>query len=476
MIITSYGFAAFVIITILIYYLLPRRAQNFWLLTVSYIFHVTWAWQYAAILLAITAINFAVTRAIEQTNHRRGALLWLGIGANLIVLVGFRLQEFFVPDLQNFLSAMGVKTSPGALQLLLPIGLSYYILENISYLLDVYRKQLPPARDFVDYALYLAYFPKLVAGPIERARSFLPILAKNRIVTHTDLQQGLFLILIGAFRKLVVADALQAAMPWDLYIAPANFSAVELWGWLVVYAFILYNDFAGYTSIVRGVSRLFGIELSPNFDVPYFSRTFSEFWNRWHITLSHWLRDYIYFPILRALAKRIPSREHPAVLIVPPLVTMLASGLWHGFRPEMLLWGLMHGVYLAIERFYLLNRPAMKPDELPVLKQLFASTIVFLFVCLAWVPFRLEFSAALAYWQGMFAITNWDIYYRRIFLIIPFLLVVVSLDWLQFRARDEYAVLRWPRLARSFIFAGSTFIILIAMYTENVEPFVYQGF
>lgn len=476
MTITSSDFLIFVIISLLVYYLLPRRAQNYWLLAVSYVFHVTWAWQYAIILLSITGINFAIARAIGSATHRRLALLWLGIGANLIALISFRLQEFFVPDLQNFLSGMGVNASTGALQLLLPIGLSYYVLENISYLLDVYRKQLQPAREIVDYALYLAYFPKLVAGPIERARSFLPKLANNRVVTDTDLQQGLFLILIGAFRKLVIADVLHAAMPWDLYIAPANFSAMELWGWLVVYAFILYNDFAGYTSIVRGVSRLFGIELSPNFDVPYFSRTFSEFWNRWHITLSHWLRDYIYFPTLRALAKRIPSREHPAVLIVPPLVTMLASGLWHGFRLEMLLWGLMHGAYLAVERYYLLNRPAMKPAEMPVLRQIFASTIVFLLVCLAWVPFRLEFSAALAYWQGMFDITNWTIYYRRIFLIIPFLLIVGSLDWLQFRARDEYTVLRWPRLLRSFLIAGSTFLILIAMYSENVEPFVYQGF
>ena len=184
--------------------------------------------------------------------------------------------------------------------LLLPIGLAYYSLQNISYLIDIYRKQTVAATDFIDFALYLAYFPKLLSGPIERARTFLPKLAQPRHVDNKLLARSFTLIIVGLMRTLLIAGILLKMIFWDAFETPAKYTAPELIGWLLIYSLFLYNDFAGYTSIVRGVSGLFGLELSRNFSQPYFTRNLTEFWNSWHISLSHWLRDYIYFPLSRA--------------------------------------------------------------------------------------------------------------------------------------------------------------------------------
>ena len=234
----------------------------------------------------------------------------------------------------------------------------------------------------------MAYFPKLLSGPIERARTFLPKLAAQRIVDNDVLARSFALIVIGVVRKVVFADTLFTMLPARLWKEPERFSSPELIVYLIVYAFALYNDFAGYTGVVRGVSGLFGIELAPNFNIPYFSRNLSEFWNRWHITLSQWLRDYIYFPTSRALLRRNPSLTNVPNIFLPPLLTMLASGLWHGTGWGMLLWGALHGVYLIVERLLSLWRPAGPPHLQPRWRQGLATTLVFVLVMLAWVPFR----------------------------------------------------------------------------------------
>lgn len=476
MAITSSTFLFFVLVVLAVYYLLPRRAQNVWLLLVSYFFHITWAWGYALILGVNTLVNYTLGRRISASQDRRRGWLWVGIVFNLSILIVFRMQNFFIPEIEGFLAMLGFQPVEGSLLLLAPVGLSYYVLQNISYLLDVRRGQIPASDDLVDFALYLAYFPKLVAGPIERARVFLPILARERSVDGQAMATGLGLVLTGAARKLLIADTLSGAMPWDLFIAPAQFSVLELWGWLFIYAFALYNDFAGYTSIVRGVSRLFGIELSSNFETPYFSRSLSEFWNRWHITLSHWLRDYIYFPTSRWLASRIPNRNHPLHLLIPPLITLLVSGLWHGFHLNMVLWGLLHGFYLAGERFWLNWKKGRISEIVSKRMGWAAMLLVFCLVCLAWVSFAMPPESASAYWRGLFTITNWNIYYRRIFLVLPILFVAVVLDWLQWLSKDELVYRGWPRPVRAALTAGVLLLIMIATYTEQVEPFIYQGF
>jgi alginate O-acetyltransferase complex protein AlgI len=364
----------------------------------------------------------------------------------------------------------------GSLQLLIPVGLSFYVLQNISYLVDVFRKQIPPTNNLIDFALYLAYFPKLLAGPIERARTFLPKLAKPRIVDKNLLARSLVLIVVGYLRKVVIADSFMAGTPASILEESYNYGALELWGWLIIYAFALYNDFAGYTSIVRGVSGLFGIELSPNFNFPYFSRNFSEFWSRWHITLSQWLRDYIFFPLTRFLMARSPNRQSFLVLAVPPFVTMLASGFWHGMSWNMLLWGAVYGIYLTSERILSLRRGRPSAEQ-PGWRQGLAMLATFGLVTLAWVPFRLELPYAINYWLGLLEWGNMEIvHWRELLVGLLFLIPVVTLDWMQWRYQDEAFILRLPHPAQAFVLASVLFLIFIASPIEGGQPFVYQGF
>lgn len=479
--ITSLGFLAFVAVVLAVYYFLSPRQQNYWLLAASYIFCATFAWQFALALAVVTIVNFLLLKRVAPGASRQRLFVWLGIGFNVGLLVFFKQVQFFVPNVERLLANIGVATFAGGIQVLLPVGLSYYMLAAISYLIDVSRKQARAAEDPLDFALYMAYFPKLLAGPIERARVFLPKLAQPRVVDNDALARSFTLIVVGLVRKLVIADPLAALIPpnafWAPRLDPGQYSAPDLWIWLLAYGFALYNDFAGYTSIVRGVSGLFGLELSPNFQTPYFSRNFTEFWNRWHITLSHWLRDYVFFPLSRSLLRRNPSRRSIVNLVIPPMATMLVSGLWHATWQDktILLWGGMHGMYQVVERLPSLWRPVVPPDKRPLWRQGLAMALVFLLTLLAWVPFHpgVGLQATFAYWRALFTWTGWgnpDL--RVILIVIPALIV----DLIQHRARNETVFLRWPRLAQASLLAVATLAILLAVQGDVGVPFVYQGF
>jgi alginate O-acetyltransferase complex protein AlgI len=476
MAIVSIQFLFFVLASLGIYYLLPRKIQNYWLLLVSYIFYITWAWEAALTLAILTLVTYSIGLALNSNTQKRYQLLWLGIGLNLFALVFFRLNDFFLPNLFLWLESAGINTQGGSLGFLIPIGLSFYVLQNISYLVDVYRKQLLPTNNLVDFALYLAYFPKLLAGPIERARTFLPKLEKPRVVDESLLARSLVLIVIGYLRKVVIADTFIAGTPSGILEQPYNYGALELAGWLLIYAFALYNDFAGYTSIVRGISGLFGIELSPNFNLPYLSRNFSEFWNRWHITLSQWLRDYIFFPLTRALMARIPNRQNLIVIALPPFVTMLASGFWHGLSWNMLFWGVLHGIYLTGERIISFKGSGHSSEQ-PRWRQGLGILITFALVTLAWVPFRLELPNAFHYWLGLLKWGNLEIvHWRELYVGLMYLVPVIILEGIQWRYQEEVFILRWPRLAQAFVLASIIFLIFIGFPFEVGPPFVYQGF
>lgn len=476
MTITSIHYLLFTTLALGVYYLLSRRPQNLWLLFVSYAFIFLWAWQFAVVLGVVTIINFLIALQLGNDNQMRRGVLWLGIGVNVSTLVLFRAANFFLPQLESWFGSLGMPVQAGGLDILIPLGLSYYVLQAISYLVDVYREQLKAETNFVNFALYLSYFPKIIAGPIERARSFLPKLAQARVVDPDMLSRSIILILTGLVRKLLIADILTASILLDVFKLPSKYTPPELIGWLVIYAFAIYNDFAGYTNIVRGVSGLFGIELSPNFRAPYFSRTFTEFWTRWHITLSEWLRDYIYFPISRALGRRTANRRDLANLVLPPMLTMLASGLWHGFSMHMLLWGALHGLYLVFERIFSLWRPSAPPQNQPIWRQGLAAATVFLFVILAWVPFRWELPAAFEFWSTLLNWSSFDIRYRRFFLVLPVVVVSLVMDAIQIRTQDEYVYLKWPRLVRATCMAIILFLVFIVTGGDYKEPFVYQAF
>ena len=476
MTITSSNYILFTALAIGVYYFLSRRMQNNWLLLVSYIFIITWDWKFAIVLGLITTFNFLIAPQLRINDQGRRGLLWLGIGVNVSALLLFRAANFFLLELEAVLGSFDISTQAGGLKILIPLGLSYYVLQAISYLVDVYRGQVKAEASFVDFALYLAYFPKLIAGPIERARTFLPKLAQPRVVDNLVIARSVMLIFMGMTRKLLIADRLNASLLVDVFEIPAKYTQLELILWLVIYAFALYNDFAGYTDMVRGVSGLFGIELSVNFRTPYFSRNFTEFWKRWHITLSEWLRDYIYFPLSRLLNRRGSSYRNLASLILPPMLTMLVSGLWHGLSVHMLVWGGLHGLYQIIERIPALWRPIVPPQNQPIWRQWLGMVVVFTFVTLAWVPFGWGAPGAFDLWSALLDWSDVAIRYRRLFLAVPFLLASLLIDLIKYKSDDEFVFLNWSPLARATCMAIILLMVFIVTGDDFEQPFVYQAF
>ena len=458
--ILSNQFLAFSLIVLAIYYLLARKAQNVWLLLASYFFYITISWQYALVLLAVTVINFFIGR--KATSR---VWLALGVGLNLSSFLALKLLSGpYGPRL--------LPVPPDALSLLLPIGFSFYILQAISYLIDIHNHQADSADNLVDFALTLSFFPKLLAGPIERPARFLSALRAVRRVDALTLARGFGLILVGILRKVILADRLTSFLPPTIFSDPAAFSSLEKLVWLLVFTFGLYNDFAGYTSIVRGLSALMGIELSPNFRQPFFANSLSDFWTRWHISLSFWLRDTIFFPARRWLMQR----RWPQLLaiILPPLVTMLASGFWHGAYISLIVWGGLHGLYLVGEQL-LKSKTPHSPNRLRIA---LSTLTVFTLTTLAWIPFAASsLRAALEFFTGLFAFTA----QITAFVPVPDLLAAASLtlwlDWQESRHATDAFFLKWTPSAQAWGFALMLWLLILFLGPQaGVVTFVYQGF
>jgi alginate O-acetyltransferase complex protein AlgI len=495
--ITSIVFFVFCASTILVYWRLPFRFRSWWLLGISTLFVVAWSWELASLLLVVAGTNYILGQWLQAEKYRRRVLLWTGIIFNILVLLALKYSDFYYQALVRLISRIGFDINPGSLQLLAPLGLSFITLQMISYLVDISRSQLMAEKRWLAFSLYVLYFPKFLSGPIERAKTFIPKLESHPPLTNDQILRGLALILIGLVRKRLFADALNAMIPADAFVNPLNYSAAILLSWLVAYAFAIYNDFAGYSSIVRGISSLFGIELTNNFNVPYLSRSFTEFWNRWHISLSNWLRDYIFFPTTRALLKRIPAHDHFINMIIPPLVTMLVSGLWHGVSWNLLLWGGLQGGFLVMERVSRLWGANIPPDEQPKYRQILGTIIVFILVTIAWLPFRADFVTAKRYLAGIILPSHWvapnwpwfqeiltgndvlpNVYLynipdpRILIVLIP----AILLDWVHNRARDELVFLKWPGGVQILFYIIAILGLFLMAFSDIRVPFVYQGF
>jgi D-alanyl-lipoteichoic acid acyltransferase DltB (MBOAT superfamily) len=490
--ITALSFFGLAAAFILLYWALPSRFRPAWLLAGSLAFLATWSWQFILVLLAIGAVNFFLGKALAT--GRRPALLWTGILFNILALLLLKYNDFYAPALTTLLERIGISTAPGGIQLLVPVGLSFLAVQFIGTLIDIYNKRTPPETDPLAFAVYVFYFPKLLSGPIERARDFFARLNDPQKPSGELLARNFALLLVGLVRKIFLADSLNALLPNDLFSAPGNYPMPLLAAWLLAFAFALYNDFAGYTSIVRGISGLLGIQLTNNFRTPYFSRNFNEFWTRWHISLSNWLRDYIFFPLSRSLLRKVPSRSHLVHILVPPLITMLVSGLWHGLSWNMLAWGGLHGLYLVVERIFSL-KSRRAPDELPKWRQVLSALLVFACVLLAWIPFSMNLAAAGQYIQALVSPANWQLWDFRFALtqflagattdrwmpwLFPFvqaaffLVPALLLDGIQYR--DELAFLKWPRWLLAILLALTGILFILLSLSDTSVPFVYQGF
>ena len=468
MLITSMSFAALVLGVLAVFYLVPRPAQLLLLLAASYGFYATWSWTFPVGLLALTAVNYMIGRRLWSAP----SLPWLvaGIALNIASLATLKYSSGFVTAVLHATGALGPHQM---LQLLLPVGFSYRVLENISFLVDASRRQFDGFPRFLDFALYLAWFPKLLSGPIERGKAFFAQLARPVVVDNEVLARAATLIATGMARKLLLADSLRALLPVTLFTDPPPRGGVALVFWLLADVFVIYNDFAGYTDIARGVSLTFGIDLPRNFTQPFFARNFSELWMRWHISLSMWLRDYVYLPLSRALLRRSASAKSAAALVLPPLAAMLVSALWHQVKWHTLAWGALWGIFLFLGRIPTLWRQVVPPDRWPRWRQVLGSLGVVAMLTGSNLLFEMNFRVAGEFLRAAAAPAHW---LPGMFPAILLILSSLALDWIQARASDDTAFHRWPTWARSALLAAVLLAVFVTTRLSVPEPFIYQGF
>ena len=369
-----------------LYLVCPRKrstALKLVVLLYSYFFYGMWNPKFLTLLVGSTVMDYWLARFMEQFPRHGKALVVLSLAANLGMLGFFKYCNFFLETFTSVLRYLGVGWQPPHVDVLLPVGISFYTFQTLSYTLDVYRQEIPARRSFLDVAFYVAFFPQLVAGPIVRASDFLPQIEKEVNITRAAIADGLFLVLCGLCLKMVMADNVGEYVN-AFFENWARNSVWENWAAALLFGVQIYGDFAGYSLVAIGLARIMGYEFLSNFKAPYGALGFSDFWRRWHISLSTWLRDYLYIPLGGNRLGRLRT-------YLNLMATMVLGGLWHGASMMFVLWGGMHGAYLCLERFISARLRASGrsiPWRLPV--RLPARVLTYLAVSVTWIPFRAQ--------------------------------------------------------------------------------------
>ena len=410
----SFEYLAFLLVVVAVHGLLGRRGQNSLVLVASYLFYAAWDWRFLSLLWVSTATDFVVGRRMGAAtdDRQRRRLVAISVAVNLGMLASFKYFNFFVESAEVLFESVGINPDWPTLNVILPVGISFYTFQTLSYTIDVYRRRIEPTSDFLAFAVFVAFFPQLVAGPIERARRLLPQFeVRRRVARGEDLWSGLHLIGLGLFKKVVIADA----------VAPhvnRAFAAADTAGWITLvvgivgFSLQIYGDFSGYSHIARGSARLLGVDLMVNFNQPYLSRNITQFWRTWHISLSTWLRDYLYIPL--GGSRGSDRRTYRNLML-----TMLLGGLWHGAAWTFIVWGGLHGTYLAFHRRFR-NRSARTETDMPRLKDLPMVLFTFTGVSLTWIFFRAAtFTDAWAYLTGIVTFRPGEVARTAVWIILP---------------------------------------------------------
>jgi len=454
----SLQYAAFLPVAVLVHWLLRSRKQRqLWLLAASYVFYAWFDWRFQLLLIFTTCVDYAVGRELDsdRSDRARRRLLAVSLLVNLAVLGFFKYAGFFVDQGMDLMRRFGFESASPSLRILLPYGISFYTFQSMGYAIDVYRRKIEPSRSPIDFATFVAFFPQLIAGPISRASALLPQVEADRVrPSGRRVGSALLLILTGLVKKVAIADPIsQVADTAFADPRPGTFLAIA---GMVAFAVQIYADFSGYTDIARGSARLFNIDLTHNFSQPYLSRSITEFWRRWHISLSNWLRDYLYVPLGG-------NRGTAANTYRNLMLTMLLGGLWHGAAWTFIVWGGLHGVYLVFERLTGLGQRA--PVESNVNRtQAPRILMTFVLVCIAWVFFRAQsFDQAIRVVLGVFDPGGTSISPGLQMMVVVWSIAVVVIDLVSRRLVKPYdAALRRPLVSGVLIGLGVVVVVLFS--------------
>jgi D-alanyl-lipoteichoic acid acyltransferase DltB (MBOAT superfamily) len=446
------------------------------LLVASYVFYGFWDWRFLFLLAFSTALDYFNGLKISQTHIKSGRKTWLAISVvvNLGFLAVFKYFDFFVTSAAGFLSYFNLEPNLPLLNIILPVGISFYTFHGLSYVFDIYNKRIEPTSNIIDYSLFVSFFPLLVAGPIERATHLLPQVSRPRRFDSEAASDGLRQILWGLFKKIVIADNC-ALLVNDAFANPDGYSSFSLIIGAVFFAFQIYCDFSGYTDIALGSARLLGFELLRNFNYPYFARDIAEFWRKWHISLTSWFKDYVYIPLGG-------NRGSKTKTIRNTIIVFLLSGLWHGANWTFVLWALFHAILFVPLVVMGSKRKHAQPIQklIPHPMDLINMAITFLLVTIGWIIFRAESaSQASIYFRNIFrpkSATDILASHPEAYATVGFVVVLLIVEWIQKNRIHglNFASLRFPHLLRFVIY--TVIIIFIVWFAGKPEQFIYFQF
>ena len=482
MLFNSIDFAIFLPVVFVLYWFVLNKnikLQNLLIVVASYVFYGWWDWRFLSLIFFSTLVDFSVGLGLSKQYNpiKRKLLLWTSIIVNLGFLGFFKYSNFFLENLITAFSFFGQKIDAQGLNIILPVGISFYTFQTLSYSIDVYKKKMTPTKDFIAFSAFVSFFPQLVAGPIERATHLLPQFFKKRVFDYNKAADGMRQILWGLFKKIVIADN-SAEIANQIFNNSADYSGSTLLLGALFFTFQIYGDFSGYSDIAIGTSRLFGFDLMRNFAFPYFSRDIAEFWRRWHISLSTWFRDYLYIPLGG-------SRGKTKMKIRNIFIIFIVSGFWHGANWTFIIWGALNAIYFL--PLMLLNRNRVNTDIVaqgkwfPSLKEFLSMFVTFSLTVFAWIFFRAEnLNHAWSYLSTIFSITLFSIPnfvgMKHAFITVFLIMIFVLIEWIG--REDEYAIERisfkWGKPYRWLMYNG--IILAILWFSGHQQQFIYFQF
>ena len=470
MLFNSFIFLLFLGLVLPVFYFLPNKtSKNLFLLLASYFFYGYWDWRFCSLLAISTIIDYFIGQEIFKTENEnsRKRLLIISLFTNLGILGIFKYFNFFIDSFLHVTDNFGLGLDFLHLNIILPVGISFYTFQTLSYTLDIYRRKISPTNNFIDFALFVAFFPQLVAGPIERAKSLLPQLAQKLSPNILQIKQGVVLIVLGLFRKILIGDTAGRYVD-HIFNDLSLYKSAEVLVALLLFSIQIYADFSGYSHIARGTAKLLGVELIKNFEQPYFSRNITEFWRRWHISLSSWLKDYLYI----SLGGNRKGRLHTYYNL---MLTMLLGGLWHGASWNFVIWGGLHGIYLSIHKFIIKRR--VKSNEDSKTYKFLTTLFTFLLVLFTWLFFRARdlestqiFIMKMIHWESSEYVTLF------ITIALTYMSAVFILDFIELK----YGHTGILKIKSDTIIAGILLalfsVTLMYMFQADALPFVYFQF
>ncbi len=473
MVFNSIPFLVFIFCFFIVYFSTKGKARLIITLLASYLFYGWWDYRFLLLIIISTLIDYYLSIVIhkETDEGRRKQKLALSMILNLGILGFFKYFNFFIDSANDLLGLTGQDATFSTLHIILPVGISFYTFQSMSYTIDVYRRVIEPEPQFIRFATYIAFFPQLVAGPIVRAVDFLPQLKSDRPFNWTNFQLGLSQVVLGFAKKVVIADSL-AVFVDAIFAYPGNYTSLALIIGVVFYSFQIYCDFSGYSDIAIGLARMLGYEFPVNFNLPYFSRSFSEFWERWHISLSSWLRDYLYIPLGGNRKGKFNTYKNL-------MITMLLGGLWHGANYTFIVWGFLHGFYLILQRAITNLKKAFGIQFSGVINSGISILLVYTLTCLAWIYFRsVNIETAHVVIRGILSFDNisfGDLPNKFIIMKCGMLiLTLLFFEVISTRISIGATLIRYPMLRTASL---ATILWLIALFGSFIDSqFIYFQF